>query len=155
MERTNPCGEQPLGPYEGCNLGSINLGRFVKNNEQRGGGSAARWWNSTEALEETTRITTRFLDDVIEINAFPLPGDREQARANRRIGLGVMGWAELLFELGVRYDCEEAMAARGPSDGRVIVASSSRMRREELAEERGCCSRLRGFDLRGWGGRGA
>ncbi|HEY7342062.1 MAG TPA: adenosylcobalamin-dependent ribonucleoside-diphosphate reductase [Ktedonobacterales bacterium] len=99
LEATNPCGEQYLGPYDACNLGSINLGLFVKDGE-------VDW----VGLEEATRLTTRFLDDVIEINPYPLKEVRDKVRANRRIGLGVMGWAEMLFELNIRYDSEEAVA---------------------------------------------
>ncbi len=99
LEATNPCGEQWLGPYDACNLGSINLGLFVHGGEVDWAG-----------LEEATRITTRFLDDVIEINPYPLKEVRDKVRANRRIGLGVMGWAEMLFELDIRYDSEEAVA---------------------------------------------
>jgi ribonucleoside-diphosphate reductase alpha chain len=97
LEATNPCGEQWLGPYDACNLGSINLGLFVKGGE-------VDWLE----LERVTRVTTRFLDDVIEINPFPLPQVAEKVYSNRRIGLGVMGWAEMLFELGLRYDSEGA-----------------------------------------------
>ena len=93
------CGEQWLGPYDACNLGSINLGIFVQNGE-------IDW---TE-LERVTRLTTRFLDDVIEINPFPLPEVHAKVHANRRIGLGVMGWAEMLFELGLPYDSDEAIS---------------------------------------------
>jgi ribonucleoside-diphosphate reductase alpha chain len=96
---TAQCGEQWLGPYDACNLGSINLGLFVKDGEIDWAG-----------LEEATRLTTRFLDDVIEINPYPLNEVRDKVRANRRIGLGVMGWAEMLFELNIRYDSEEAVA---------------------------------------------
>ncbi|HKT37882.1 MAG TPA: adenosylcobalamin-dependent ribonucleoside-diphosphate reductase, partial [Ktedonobacterales bacterium] len=99
LEATNPCGEQWLGPYDACNLGSINLGLFVKDGEVDWAG-----------LEEAARLTTRFLDDVIEINPYPLTEVRDKVRANRRIGLGVMGWAEMLFELNIRYDSEEAVA---------------------------------------------
>ncbi|HZC07752.1 MAG TPA: adenosylcobalamin-dependent ribonucleoside-diphosphate reductase [Ktedonobacterales bacterium] len=99
LEATNPCGEQWLGPYDACNLGSINLGLFVHDGE-------IDW----AELEKVTRLTTRFLDDVIDINPFPLDQVRDKVRANRRIGLGVMGWAEMLFELGLRYDSEEATA---------------------------------------------
>jgi ribonucleotide reductase alpha subunit len=93
------CGEQYLGPFDACNLGSINLGIFVENGE-------IDW---TE-LERVTRVTTRFLDDVIEINPFPLPEVHAKVHANRRIGLGVMGWAEMLFELGLPYDSDEAIS---------------------------------------------
>lgn len=94
---THQCGEQWLGPYDACNLGSINLGLFVHDGE-------IDW----EEMERVTRLTTRFLDDVIDINPFPLEEVREKVHSNRRIGLGVMGWAEMLFELGLRYDSEEA-----------------------------------------------
>ncbi|HEU0025942.1 MAG TPA: LAGLIDADG family homing endonuclease [Ktedonobacterales bacterium] len=93
------CGEQYLGPYDACNLGSINLGLFVKGGE-------IDWLE----MERVTRLTTRFLDDVIDINPFPLPQVAEKVHSNRRIGLGVMGWAEMLFALGLRYDSEDATA---------------------------------------------
>jgi ribonucleoside-diphosphate reductase alpha chain len=96
---THQCGEQWLGPYDACNLGSINLGLFVKD-------GSINWGE----LERVTRVTTHFLDDVIDINPFPLREVHEKVHANRRIGLGVMGWAEMLFELGLRYDSDEAIA---------------------------------------------
>ncbi len=121
---THNCGEQWLGPYDACNLGSINLGLFVRD-------GAIQWG----ALEATTRICARFLDDVIDINPFPLPEVREKVYANRRIGLGIMGWAELLFELGLRYDSEEAIALgeRVMTQIRDWAADESR----QLAEVRG------------------
>ncbi|MGH2504107.1 MAG: adenosylcobalamin-dependent ribonucleoside-diphosphate reductase, partial [Ktedonobacterales bacterium] len=97
LEATNPCGEQYLGSYDACNLGSINLGLFVQDGE-------VDW----QRLERVTRLTTHFLDDVIDINPFPLQQVHEMVHSNRRIGLGVMGWAEMLFEMGLRYDSEEA-----------------------------------------------
>ncbi|HEY7347258.1 MAG TPA: adenosylcobalamin-dependent ribonucleoside-diphosphate reductase [Ktedonobacterales bacterium] len=124
LESTNPCGEQWLGPYDACNLGSINLGLFVKDGKV-----------DYAALDETTRLCTRFLDDVIEINPFPLPQVREKVYANRRIGLGVMGWAEMLFELNIRYDSEEAIKL-----GDEVMRFIERVSTEEsqkLAEERG------------------
>ena len=105
LEATNPCGEQWLGPYDACNLGSINVGLFVTRDE-RGKATEVDW----AALEETTRLCVRFLDDVIDINPYPLEEVRAKVTANRRIGLGIMGWAELLFELGLRYDSDEAIA---------------------------------------------
>ena len=105
LEATNPCGEQWLGPYDACNLGSINVGLFVTRNEH-GKATDVDW----TALEETTRLCVRFLDDVIDINPYPLEEVRAKVTANRRIGLGIMGWAELLFELGLRYDSDEAIA---------------------------------------------
>ncbi len=121
---THNCGEQWLGPYDACNLGSINLGLFVRNGE-------IDWLE----LERVTRLTTRFLDDVIDINPFPLPQVAEKVHANRRIGLGVMGWAEMLFELGLRYDSEEATAL----GERVMLAIRdwSTDESEKLAETRG------------------
>jgi ribonucleoside-diphosphate reductase alpha chain len=96
---TSNCGEQWLGPYDACNLGSINLGLFVKDGQVDWAG-----------LEATTRDCTRFLDDVIDVNPYPLAEIREKVHNNRRIGLGVMGWADMLFQLGIRYDSDEAIA---------------------------------------------
>jgi ribonucleoside-diphosphate reductase alpha chain len=118
------CGEQWLGPYDACNLGSINLGLFVKDGKV-----------DYAALEETTRLCTRFLDDVIEINPFPLPQVREKVYANRRIGLGVMGWAEMLFELHIRYDSEEAIKLGGKVMAFIQEKATEESRK--LAEERG------------------
>ncbi|HEX6777150.1 MAG TPA: hypothetical protein VF099_03060, partial [Ktedonobacterales bacterium] len=124
LEATNPCGEQYLGPYDACNLGSINLGLFVKDGKV-----------DYEALGEVTRLCTRFLDDVIEINPFPLPEVREKVHANRRIGLGVMGWAEMLFEMGLRYDSDEAIKL-GDEVMRFVEQVSTE-ESQKLAEERG------------------
>ncbi|MGO8951550.1 MAG: adenosylcobalamin-dependent ribonucleoside-diphosphate reductase [Ktedonobacterales bacterium] len=124
LEATNPCGEQYLGPYDACNLGSINLGVFVHGGE-------IDW---TE-LERVTRVTTRFLDDVIEINPFPLPEVYAKVHANRRIGLGVMGWAEMLFELGLPYDSDEAVALGERVMCQIREWASDES--HEMAEERG------------------
>ncbi len=102
LEATNPCGEQWLGPFDACNLGSINLAAVTK----RTGDVVSLDWDE---LERVTRLTVRFLDDVIDVNPLPLPQITEKVRANRRIGLGVMGWADLLFLLGIAYDSEEAL----------------------------------------------
>jgi ribonucleoside-diphosphate reductase alpha chain len=102
IESTNPCGEVPLLPYESCNLGSINLSKMVKI---ANGQPVIDWEN----LEETIFIVTRFLDNVIEVNHYIIEEIKSMTLGNRKIGLGVMGWAELLILLELPYDSEEAV----------------------------------------------
>ena len=102
IESTNPCGEQPLLPYESCNLGSINLARMV--NHQFGHPEVD--WNKLAATIETG---VHMLDNVIDMNNYPIQQIADITRATRRIGIGVMGWADLLVEMGVRYDSEAAL----------------------------------------------
>ncbi|MBV8086828.1 MAG: vitamin B12-dependent ribonucleotide reductase [Chloroflexi bacterium] len=100
VEATNPCGEQPLLPYEACNLGSLNVAAFLTPD-----GEGIDW----TTMEQAIRTSIRFLDDVIEVNPYPLQEITDIVSANRRIGLGVMGWADLLFKLGIPYSSERAL----------------------------------------------
>lgn len=103
IDTTNPCGEVPLLPFEACNLGSVNLSRFVQSS---GGKNVI----DIEALGETISLAVNFLDNVIEQNQYILPEISAVVRGNRKIGLGVMGWAELLLLLGIPYASEEAVS---------------------------------------------
>ena len=128
VEATNPCGEQPLLPNEACNLGSLNVARFAR--EQDG-----RWSLDWDELERVVRLAVRFLDDVIEVNPYPLAAIDAMVKANRRIGLGVMGWADLLFALDIPYDSEEALALAGRL--MAFIQDIGHDQSARLAEERG------------------
>jgi ribonucleoside-diphosphate reductase alpha chain len=128
IESTNPCGEQPLHPYEACNLGSINLVRMIKDDEE---GSRIDW----AKLRRTVHLAVRFLDDVIEVNHYPLPQIEQVSRGNRKIGLGVMGFAHFLILMGVSYDSEEGVKL-GEEVMRFIQEVGTEAS-QELAELRG------------------
>jgi ribonucleoside-diphosphate reductase alpha chain len=129
VEATNPCGEQPLLPNEACNLGSLNVAKFARRSEN------GEWSVDWDEMERVVRLAVRFLDDVIEMNPYPLPEIDQTVKANRRIGLGIMGWADLLFIMGIPYDTQEAidLADRLMS----FVKEKSHDQCAKLAEERG------------------
>jgi ribonucleoside-diphosphate reductase alpha chain len=108
-ESTNPCGEQPLLPYESCNLGSLNLSRMLRAVvDPENPHSLYRYEIDWEHLDKTVRDSVHFLDNVIEANRYPLPEIDANTKSNRKIGLGVMGWADMLIMLGIRYNSQDA-----------------------------------------------
>jgi ribonucleoside-diphosphate reductase alpha chain len=129
VEATNPCGEQPLLPNEACNLGSLNVSKFARRSDD---GELSIDWVE---MERVVRLAVRFLDDVIEMNPYPLPEIDQTVKSNRRIGLGIMGWADLLFMMGIPYDDPEAieLAERLMS----FVKDKAHDQCAKLAEERG------------------
>ncbi|MHC4472558.1 MAG: adenosylcobalamin-dependent ribonucleoside-diphosphate reductase, partial [Planctomycetota bacterium] len=131
IEATNPCGEQPLQPYESCNLGSVNLARFVRDGEF-----------DEAAYGEMVRLGVRFLDNVVDVNRLPLPELEEANLGSRKIGLGVMGFADALFLLGIPYDSPEAVGFCHRVMG--ILEEESHAASEALAGERGTFPRWEG-----------
>jgi ribonucleoside-diphosphate reductase alpha chain len=131
-EATNPCGEQPLLPYDVCNLGSINLGAFVKSLPRAERGDGQVDWDH---LRRVIHLSTHFLENVIDANQYPLPEITDLAQRIRRIGLGVMGLADVFVKLGIAYDSDEGVAL-----GRRIqqfVDEEAKVESERLAKERG------------------
>ncbi|AEI14779.1 ribonucleoside-diphosphate reductase, adenosylcobalamin-dependent [Flexistipes sinusarabici DSM 4947] len=124
IESTNPCGEQPLLPYESCNLGSINVSRFVDNGN-------IMW----EELQNTVKTATHFLDNVIDMNKYPIKQIEDMTKRNRKIGLGIMGWADMLAKLDIPYNSEEALKLA--EDLMKFIRDKGREASSEIAKIRG------------------
>jgi ribonucleoside-diphosphate reductase alpha chain len=150
FEATNPCGEQWLLPYEACNLGSINLGKFVETQEAvvvrsrmaetfgqplyvGSAGAAINW----DRLEEVTRLATRFLDRVVDASTYPIPEIAEATKFSRKIGLGIMGLHDMLIKLGIPYDSKEGreLAAKVMQ----FIRDAAHRESVEIANEDGNC----------------
>ena len=134
-ESTNPCGEQVLLPFESCDLGSINLLRMCKKVD-------THYEIDWDKLKDVTRLAVHFLDNLIDVNKFPLPQIEKATRLTRKIGLGVMGWASLLIRLEIAYDSEEAVSLAEKVMG--FILSEAAKKSQELAKEKGVFPAFKG-----------
>ncbi|TAN63738.1 vitamin B12-dependent ribonucleotide reductase [bacterium] len=139
IESTNPCGEQPLLPYESCNLGSINLANMLK---RKTNGSGKNFEIDWQKLESTIRKSVHFLDNVIEMNRYPIAEIERVTKGNRKIGLGLMGFADMLIRIGVPYDTDEALSIAEKVMG--FIQEKGRDMSVELAAERGVFPNFKG-----------
>ncbi|MDP2939486.1 MAG: vitamin B12-dependent ribonucleotide reductase [Candidatus Omnitrophota bacterium] len=128
-ESTNPCGEQVLLPFESCNLGSINLYRMLLKR-------ADKYEIDWEKLKHTVQMSVHFLDNVIDVNKFPLPEIEKNTKLTRKIGLGIMGWGSALARLGIPYDSDEAVKLAETVIS--FILKEARRKSQELAKRKGC-----------------
>ncbi len=151
IESTNPCGEQPLLPFESCVLGSINLSKILKNKKappfnsplSKGGHRGVSVFEvDWELLGYLVNLGVRFLDNTIDVNKYPVPEIEKMHKGNRKIGLGVMGWADMLIKLGIRYNSPEAFKLAGEIMS--FIREKARDASAELARQRGAFPNFKG-----------
>lgn len=134
IESTNPCGEQPLLPYEACVLGSIDLSKYIKQSKRR----SIDW----DSLSKDIKTAVRFLDNSIDVNKYPIPAIEQMHKGNRKIGFGVMGWADMLLLLGIPYNHKKAFKLA--KDLMKFIRDTARKTSVELAEARGVFPNFKG-----------